>query len=47
MPRAMRILFAGVRFLVDGRTVAASERTVMEWADCPSGRKGMLMGTRV
>lgn len=47
VPRAIRILFAGVRFLVDGRTVAASERTVMAWADCPSERKGMLIGTSV
>ena len=47
MPRAIRILFAAVRLCVDGNKVAASERTVMAWADWPSGRKGILMGTRV
>ena len=44
VPRAMRILFAAVRLRVDGSAVAASERTVIAWADWPSGRKGILIG---
>jgi len=41
------ILFAGVRPLVTGSSVAASVRTVMAWAVWPSGRKGILMSTNV
>lgn len=47
VPRAIMILFAGVRFFVTGRRVAASLRTVIAWESWPSGRKGMVMGTSV
>lgn len=47
VPMAIIMRLAAVRFFVTGSRVAASVKTVMACDNCPSARKGTVMGTRV